>query len=109
MNTEFGGRLVAGKIHVSIRVDSIIGWFHQRDIIVYLGSNEVTSTSLREKVEVVQVPVKTSTYEEDFPDVFNKGLGYLKNYIHFIKREPMAKPKVSKIRNVSVIVKDAMA
>ncbi|KAJ1165259.1 hypothetical protein NDU88_005687 [Pleurodeles waltl] len=90
MTIEFKGRETVGKVYVAKRGNNLLGWRHQRDLGIVLNPNtpdQILSVSvLGDDEEIVS----------NFPEVFNDGLGLLKNFKHKIILKSNASPAVFK-------------
>lgn len=84
-----------------MRGDSLISWIHQRELGVYLDPIESLAVRLREKVNLVK-----SDQKYECSNVFKGGLGCLKEYNHFMMMKPGSIPRVSKVCNVPLKVRE---
>lgn len=88
--------------------DSLISWFHQRDLHVFLDPNENPPVCLKELPPVSVVDHSTQDWIKVFPSVFGSDLGCFKNYVHRIILKKNVVPKVAKVRNVPLLVRESM-
>ena len=116
---RYKDRQVTGKIYVSKKGDSILSWWHQKDLYVMLDPNSVPSIVLKEKPEPLTVTKVTGsermigneeqfneTIYKDFPEVFSDKLGLLAGYEHHIILKPNAIPVSSKVRNLPLSIRE---
>ena len=116
---KYKDRLVTGKIYVSKKGDSILSWWHQKDLYVILDPNSSPSIILKKRPEsdmitnIVESNLNSSDDEhfvrticEEYPEVFSEKLGLLKGYEHHIMLKPNANPVTSKVRALPLAIKD---
>ncbi|KAJ1205335.1 hypothetical protein NDU88_000770 [Pleurodeles waltl] len=109
---EYAQRFATGKVYVSKKGDSIISWWHQRDLGVMLDPNISPSIVLKELLCVREInnnevnPDFISTLRRDFRNLFSDKIGCMQGYSHKIKLFPGSVPFCSKVRSVPFSIRD---
>lgn len=108
---QYKDRSFSGKVYVSHRGDSILSWFHQRDLGVMLDPSNPNPIVLKEKVSNVSVGYDNlleQRIKDRFSRLFRKKLGCLKGFKLKIELRHNFVPSCSKVRNVPLALRNEM-